>query len=81
MKHETTTTLTTTVETNGSTPLAESLRIRLKRAGEEHGLPRVIACTRIALATYWRAVAGGPMYASTAVAIEAGLDTLEREAP
>jgi hypothetical protein len=61
-----------------ATSLAESRRSRLERAVERHGKGRVLATAGIVEGTLWRALARGPLYRSTAVAIDAALDMLER---
>ena len=61
--------------------LGETLRRRLVRARETYGLKRVLASTLTAEGTHWRAEAGGNVYHGTVLAIERGLELLEREAP
>jgi hypothetical protein len=61
--------------------IAESRRSRLQRAVDRIGKERVLQATGLAEGTLWRALARGPLYRSTCLAIDAGLDLLEREAP
>jgi hypothetical protein len=64
-----------------SGPLSEAVKRRLARAFGAYGKKRVLDATKIAEATFWRAMAGGDLYYSTGLAIETGLDALEREMP
>jgi hypothetical protein len=57
--------------------LPASLRGRLVRARERYGLASVLAATRTAEATHWRAEAGGNLYRGTILSIEQGLLRLE----
>ena len=60
--------------------LAESRRRALELAVERHGKARVLKVTGISEPTFWRAVAGGPLYRGTCVIIDQALAELESAA-
>ncbi len=61
--------------------LGATQRERLARAHPKYGAHRICEVTGISVTTFWKALAGGPLYYTSWVAIERGLDQLEREEP